>query len=117
MVRQFRVIPKQLHTFKLYMPLTVRFYEKNEWGDTENEPVVLDNQTALAHENDIVAALLKARIPQKAERSLMEYYDEVDSINKNVQSYVFAVEPVNGKLLGVAECRVHGKLAAEELYP
>jgi len=112
---RFCVIPKQLQTLKLYMPLTVRLYEKNEWGDTENEPVVLDNRTALAHENDIVAALLKARMPQEAERGLMEYYDEDDSINRNVQSYVFTVEPVNGKLMGVAECRVHGELTAEEL--
>jgi len=112
---RFCVIPKQLHTLKLYMPLTVRLYEKNEWGDTENEPVVIDNRTALVHENDIVASLLKARMPQEAERGLMEYYDEDDSINRNVQSYVFTVEPVNGKLMGVAECRVHGELTAEEL--
>ena len=97
------------------MPLTIRLYEKNEWGDTENEPKELDKRTALAHENDIVAALLKARMPQEAERGLMEYYDEDDSINRNVQSYVFTVEPVNGKLMGVAECRVHGELTAEEL--
>nr|WP_288828827.1 hypothetical protein [uncultured Clostridium sp.] len=100
---------------KLYMPLTVRLYEKDEWGYTENEPVVIDNRTALAHENDIVAALLKARMPQEAERGLMEYYNEDDSINRNVQSYVFTVEPVNGKLMGVAECRVHGELTVEEL--
>lgn len=112
---RFCVIPKQLHTLKLYMPLTVRIYEKNEWGDTENEPVVLDNRTALAFENDIVAALLKERMSQEAERGLMEYYDEDDSFNRNVQSYVFTVEPVNDKLMGVAECRVHGELTAEEL--
>jgi len=112
---QFCVVQKQLQTLKLYMPLTIRLYEKNEWGDTENEPVELDNRTALAHENDILAALLKERMPQEAERGLMEYYDEDDSINRNVQSYVFTVEPVNGKIMGVAECRVHGELTAEEL--
>ncbi|GLB29629.1 hypothetical protein LAD12857_15520 [Lacrimispora amygdalina] len=112
---RFCVIQKQLQTLKLYMSLTVRLYEKNEWEETENEPVVLDNRTALAHENDIVASLLKARMPQEAERGLMKYYDEDDSINRNVQSYVFTVEPVNGKLMGVVECRVHGELTAEEL--
>lgn len=114
-VDQFSVIPKQLQTLKLYMPLTVRLYEKNEWGDTENEPVELDNRTALAHEKDILAALLKERIPKESERGLMEYYYENDSVNRNVQSYVFTVEPVNGSLMGVAECLVHGELTAEEL--
>ena len=84
-------------------------------GGTENEPVELDNRTALAYENDILAALLKERMPQEAERGLMEYYDEDDSINRNVQSYVFTIEPVNGKLMGVAECRIHDELTAEEL--
>ncbi|WP_024347470.1 DUF4314 domain-containing protein [Lacrimispora indolis] len=114
-VDKFSVIPKQLQILKLYMPLTVRIYEKNEWGDIENEPVEIDNRTALAYENDILAALLKERMPQEAERGLMEYYDGDDSVNKTVQSYVFTVEPVNGKLMGVAECRVHGELTSDEL--
>lgn len=114
-VNHFSVIPKQLQTLKLYMPLTIRLYEKNEWGDTENEPVELDNRTALTYENHILGALLKERMPQEAERGLMEYYDEDDSVNRNVQSYVFTVESVNGRLMGVAECRVHGELTAEGL--
>ncbi len=114
-VDRFSVIPKQLQTLKLYMPLTIRLYEKNEWGDTENEPVELDNRTALTYENHILGALFKERMPQEAERGLMEYYDEDDSVNRNVQSYVFTVEPVDGRLMGVAECQVHGELTAEEL--
>lgn len=112
---RFCVIQKQLHTLKLYMPLIVKLYEKNEWGDMENESVELDNRTALAHENDILAALLKEQMPQEEGRCLMEYYDEDDSISRNVQSYVFTVEPVNGELMGVAECQVHGELTTEEL--
>ncbi|WP_313581104.1 DUF4314 domain-containing protein [Lacrimispora sp.] len=44
-VDHFSVIPKQLQTLKLYMPPAIRLYEKNEWVDTENEPVELDNRT------------------------------------------------------------------------
>ena len=32
-VDRFSVIPQPLQTLKLYMPLTVTTYERNEWGD------------------------------------------------------------------------------------
>lgn len=112
---RFSVIPQPIQTLKLYMPLTVTTYERNEWGDLEDEPVELDNRTALAYEDHILAAILKERTPDEAERGLMEYYHGDDSVNQKVQSYVFTVEQVNGRLMGVAECRVKGELTDEEL--
>lgn len=112
---RFSVIPQPIRTLKLYMPLTVTTYERNEWGDLEDEPVELDNRTALAYEDHILAAILKERTPDEAERGLMEYYHGDDSVNQKVQSYVFTVEQVNGRLMGVAECRVKGELTDEEL--
>jgi Xaa-Pro aminopeptidase len=32
-----------------------------------------------------------------------------------VEGNVFTVEPVNGRLMGVAECRIRGELTAKEL--
>lgn len=112
---RFSVIPQPIQTLKLYMPLAVTTYERNEWGDLEDEPVELDNRTALAYEDHILAAILKERMPDEAERGLMEYYHGDDSVNQKVQSYVFTVEQVNGRLMGVAECRVKGELTDEEL--
>lgn len=112
---RFSVIPQPLQTLKLYMPLTVRSYERNEYGDMDDDPVELDGRTVLSHEDHILAALLKERRPEEAERGLMEYYGKDDGVNRKVQSYVFTAEEVDDRLMGVAECRVQGDLTAEEL--
>lgn len=112
---RFSVIPQPLQILKLYMPLTVKSYERNEYGDMDDDPIELDGRTALSYEDHILAAILKERTPEEAERGLMKYYGADDSVNRKVQSYVFTVERVQGQLMGVAECRVQGDLTAEEL--
>ena len=112
---RFFVIPQPLQTLKLYMPLTVRSYERNEYGDMDDDPIELDGRTVLSHEDHILAALLKERRPEEAERGLMKYYGKDDALNNKVQSYVFTVERVQGQLMGMAECRVRGELTGAEL--
>lgn len=111
---RFSVIPQPLQTLKLYMPLTVRSYERNEYGNMD-DPIELDSRTVCSYEDHILAALLKERRPEEAERGLMKYYSADDGVNNKVRSYVFTVERVQGQLMGVAECRVQGDLMAEEL--
>lgn len=112
---RFSVIPRPLQTLKLYMPLTVTTYERDEYGDLDNDPVELDNRTVLSYEDHILAAILKERAPEEAERGLMEYYNADDAVNGKVRSYVFTVERVQGQLMGVAECRIKSDLTTEEL--
>ena len=111
----FTVLPPKLETLKLYAPLTADLYERNRYGDLENESVELDGRSLQAYQDKIVAALLKSRMPEEAERGVMHWYDEADSVNDKVRSAVFTVEERNDQLWGVAECRVAGKLDAEEL--
>ena len=111
----FTVLPPKLETLKLYMPLTAEFYEPNEYGDLDENGVTLEGEELRGYESQIAAALKKYRMPEEAERGVMHWYDEADSVNDKVRSAVFTVEERNDQLWGVAECRVAGKLDAEEL--
>jgi len=112
----FTVLPPETHLLKLYMPMTVDCYEKNEWGDTEDEPTELDNHTAVKFVDNIAAALLRERLSTETERGLMHYYDKNDNVEQKVKSCDFTAEVRNGRLWGVAECQVTGELTPKELY-
>jgi hypothetical protein len=114
-VDHFSVIPQPLQTLKLYMPLTVTTYERNKWGDLEDDPIELDNREILKCADNILAGLVRERRPEEAERGLMTYYGDEDSMSRKVQSYVFTVEKINGRLMGVAECQIRGELTEKEL--
>lgn len=111
----FSVLPPEPTTMKLYMPLTADAYYYNEYGDMEDESYPLDGRELLSHQGDILAALVKNRMPEETERGIMHWYDGNDSLDDKVRSVVFTVEEREGKLWGVAECRVVGKLTPEEL--
>ena len=111
----FTVLPPKLETLKLYMSLTAEFYEPNEYGDLDENGVTLEGEELRGYESQIAAALNKYRMPEEAERGVMHWYDEADSVNRKVHSAVFTVEERNGQLWGVAECRVAGELTGAEL--
>ena len=111
----FSVLPPEQTTMKLYMPLTADAYYYNEYGDMEDEGYPLDSRELLSHHGDILAALVQNRAPEEAERGIMHWYRENDSVDDKVKSVMFTVEERDGMLWGVAECKVVGTLTPEEL--
>lgn len=111
----FTAFPPEPTTMKLYMPLTADFYGYDDYGNLENDSCQLNGRDLLAQEDMIMAALIKNRMPEEAERGIMHWYSENDGVNDKVKSVVFTAEKRNGRLWGVAECQVVGTLSPEEL--
>ena len=107
---------QHLKTLNFYMPMTVTADRIEEWGGyVDDEPEQLTDQESIDYADIIRDAILKERMPEEAERGLMIYHDENDSLNAKVQSFRFDVDVRQGKLWGVAECELREPLNASEM--
>lgn len=114
-VDRFSVLPPPTHELKLYMPLTAELFERNYWGDIDDDPSELDGASLRSYEDQITAAIIRERMPEEKERGIMHWYREEDMVDRKVKSAVFTVEEREGRLWGVAECQVAGELSPQEL--
>jgi hypothetical protein len=68
----FSIRPPAPTLLRLYMPMTADCYERNKWGDLDDEPLELDSRQALQYADNIAAALGREFHPEEAERGLMK---------------------------------------------
>ena len=116
----FSVLPPPLQTLKLYMPMTATYYDEED--GLEND-ITMDSREAEEYAPQIITALQEERrwmeqhaeSPEEIERGMMAYFHGPDSVDQKVQSYHFTAEVRDGRLWGVAECKVRGSLTPLEL--
>ena len=107
-----RPLSTEPSTLRLYMPLTAEFTED---GFDYEEPEHLEGRELYQYEEQIAKALENYRMPEEAERGIMHWYHEEDSVNEKVRSVVFRLEKRDFQLWGVAECQLLRGLTTKEM--
>ncbi len=106
---------ESLQTIKFYYPASVSYYERNAYGDMDYEPTELSPRNAASYLDEILGRISKEQDDSEMERGLMVYYHGDDSVNRKIYSAKPSAEVIDGKLYGVAVCRVNGSLTGEEI--
>lgn len=105
-----RPLSEELHTLRLYMPVTAALHAS---GNPEEEH--LDGHDLVNYEEEIATALEQYSKTVASDRGLMEYYHGMDGLKTKVRSLTFGFAEHQGRVWGVAECRVMGELSGKEL--
>ena len=124
---KFDVLAPELITLKLYMPMSAEIVDMDCSGfardytdeDLEAEGAYpefpLDSHDLVQYQDIIAGALEREKMPEEAERGIMNWYNKNNSVNRNVVSAEFKAEARDGQLWCVAECKVKRPLTPNEL--
>ena len=113
-VDNFQVLLPEAQTVKFYMPLVAESFQYDECGIRDESGSTLDGKELQGYETEIRKALMDNRMPEESDHGLMHWYDKQDSVSDKVPFVAFDVVNRDHQLWGVAECKVIGRLTAEE---
>ena len=109
-----KVEAKETQPLTFYCPLhIVTEYDRDE--EVVDEMEEIPPECVLGCEDEINSFIKDYSEPEEANRGLMVYFDDNPSISEKVFSMIPSVREVDGKLMGVFECQVSGKLTPSEL--
>lgn len=112
--RPIRQLPEELTTLRLFSPLTAELYEKNEWGDLEQDSIPMSGRDICDYQEDILSLIEREHLDTEGDRGLAVYLDNV-LMGRKVYSMNPTVEVWQGELWGVLEVQTHGELSAGEM--
>ena len=113
-----KVEAKEMQPLTFYCPLHIvtESDEEYDWDEeVMDEMEEIPPECALGCEDEINSFIKNYSEPEEANRGLMVYFDDSPSISEKVFSMIPSVREVDGKLMGVFECQVSGKLTSNEL--
>lgn len=112
--RPIRQLPEELTTLRLFSPLTAELYEKNEWGELEQDSIPMSSRDICDYQEDILSLIEREHLETEGDRGLAVYLDNV-LLGRKVYSMNPTVEIWQGELWGVLEVQTHGELSAGEM--
>lgn len=112
--RPIRQLPEELTTLRLFSPLTAGLYEKNEWGEIEQDAMPMSGRDICGYQEDILSLIEQEHLDTEGDRGLAVYLDNV-LLGRKIYSMNPTVEVWQGELWGVLEVQTRGELSAGEM--
>ena len=102
----------QAGTLRFYMPVNAELYAGEE---PDERPEELSGYDLVYYTDEITQALERQKMPEEAQRGIMCWYGENDSVDQKVESVFLNIECRERNVWCVAECQLKEPLTPAEI--